>query len=89
MAKNVSLGKDREAELKEQKKKAKLANRKKRRTPVRFFKDIVSELKRVTWPSGKELLNASLVVFAFIAVFAVVVGLFDFGFGELVNLFLR
>ena len=89
MAKKVSLGKDREAELKEQKKKAKLANRKKRRTPVRFVKDIISELKRVTWPNGKELLNASLVVTAFIAIFAIVVGLIDFGFGELVNLFLR
>ena len=89
MAKSVSLGKDREAELKEQKRKAKLANRKKRRNPVLFIKDIISELKRVTCPTGKDLINSSLVVTAFIVVFAVVVGLFDFGFGELVNLFLR
>ena len=89
MAKKVSLGKDREAELQEQKKKAKLANRKKRRTPVRFFKDIISELKRVTWPTGEELLNASLVVTAFIAAFSIVVGLFDFGFGALVDFLLN
>lgn len=41
MAKTVLLGKEKEKQLKEQKKIAKQKNKKKRRGPIRFFKDNV------------------------------------------------
>ncbi len=85
MAKTVLLGKEKEKKQKAQKKSAKGPN-KKRRTPARYFKDIWNELKKVTWPTKEDLLNYSLAVLAFVAVMAVVVGLFDFGLGQLVSL---
>ena len=48
----------------------------------RFFKDVVGELKKVTWPTPKELINYTLTVFAFIVLFAVIIGVLDLAFGE-------
>lgn len=86
MAKQVLLGKDKEKQLKEQQRIAKKKNRKKRRNPIRFFKDIWQELKKVTWPSKKDLISYSLAVIAFVLIMAVVVGLIDFGLDELLQL---
>ena len=49
----------------------------------RFFKDIFGELKKVAWPSKKQVINNTLVVLAMIAVFAVVVWGLDFVFAWL------
>lgn len=82
MAKTKLLGSDREQKLKEQQKAAKKANRKPRRGPIRWFKDIIGELKKVTWPTWKQLLTTTGVVLAFITVMAVITGLFDLGLGK-------
>ena len=50
------------------------------------FKNMYHELKKVTWPTKKELLNYSVVVFVFLIVMGVIIGLFDVGAGALVNL---
>ena len=86
MAKTVLHGKDKEKQLKEQKKIAKAKNKKKRRGLIRYFKDVWNELKKVTWPGKKDLISATLAVIAFILVMAIVTGLFDFGLGELFSL---
>ena len=52
----------------------------------RFFMNMFHELKKVTWPTKKELINYSLVVFAFMLVMTVIIGVFDFAAGALVNL---
>ena len=44
------------------------------------------ELKKVSWPGKKEMINYCVVVFAFMLVMAVIIGLFDLGAGALVNL---
>lgn len=44
----------------------------------RFFKDFKSECTKVTWPSGKTVLNSSLVVIAVV----VIVGLVIFGIDQ-------
>jgi len=46
-----------------------------------YCKDVVAELKRVTWPSKKELVNSTLAVLAFVAVTAVIIGGLDVLFG--------
>ena len=86
MAKTKLLGEEREKHLKEQKKLAKKKNRRKRRTPARFFKDIWSELKKVTWPTKKELISYSLAVLAFILILAIVTGAIDLGLEQLLSL---
>jgi len=89
MAKTVLLGKDKEKQLKEQKKIAKAKNKKQRRGPIRYLKDVWNELKKVTWPGKKELLMATLAVIAFILVMAIIIGVFDYGLGQLINLILK
>ena len=41
------------------------------------FKNMASELKKVAWPSKKDLINYSIVVIGFVVVLAVVVGVLD------------
>jgi len=89
MAKTKLLGNDRKEKLEQQKKAAKLANKKKRKSPARFFKDVISELKKVTWPTGKELAKYTGAVIAFILVIAVIVGLMDWGLSSLFRLILN
>ena len=52
----------------------------------RFFMNMKHELKKVSWPTKKEMINYSLVVFAFMIVMTFVIGLFDYAAGALVNL---
>jgi preprotein translocase subunit SecE len=89
MAKTKLLGSDKKEKLEQQKKLAKKANKKKRKSPARFFKDIVSELKKVTWPTVKDLVKYSGAVIAFILVIAVIVGLMDAGLSALFRLVLK
>ena len=79
MAKTKLLGEEREKHLKEQKKLAKKKNKKQKRSPARFFKDVWGEVKKVTWPTRKDLFKTT---------FAVIVGLMDWGFGSLFKTFL-
>ena len=85
MAKTKLLGDDRKDKLDKQKKAAKQANKRKRKSPARFFKDIYSELKKVTWPTTKDLIKYTGAVMAFIIVMTVIVGLFDWGISAGVN----
>jgi preprotein translocase subunit SecE len=48
----------------------------------RYFKDVVGELKKVTWPTGKDLAKYTATVLGFIVLFAIVIGVLDFLFGE-------
>lgn len=51
-----------------------------------FFKNVVHELKRVTWPSRRTLLIYTAVVLVTIIIFGVILGIYDFIFLQLVEL---
>jgi preprotein translocase subunit SecE len=53
------------------------------------FKNMYHELKKVTWPTKKELINYSVVVFVFMIIMGVIIGVIDFAAGELVNLIVK
>ena len=53
----------------------------------KYFGSVRSEMKRVTWPNKKELVNYSVVVCASLVVVGVVIALLDAGFGEALALF--
>ena len=53
------------------------------------FKNMYHELKKVTWPTKKELINYSVVVFVFLIVMGVIIGVIDTGAGALVNLIVK
>ena len=52
----------------------------------RAFKNMYHELKKVTWPTKKELLNYSVVVFVFMVIMGIIIGIIDVGAGALVDL---
>lgn len=43
----------------------------------RYFRDTRGEMKKVVWPSRKQTLNNTGIVLVFMAVMAVLIGLFD------------
>jgi preprotein translocase subunit SecE len=89
MAKTKLLGKDKERQLAEQKKLAKKKNKKQRRSLARFFKDVLGEVKKVTWPTRKELFKTTFAVILFIIIFMVIIGLIDLGLNGLFREFLK
>lgn len=60
--------------------------KKKNPTPrTSFFKDIISEMKKVTWLSRRELMYLTGLVLIVTVVMALFLGVLDFGFSKLVN----
>jgi preprotein translocase subunit SecE len=51
---------------------------------ARFFREVVAELRKVIWPTRKELLTYTAVVVTFVTVMLTLVGLLDFGFAKAV-----
>ena len=49
------------------------------------FKNMVAELKKVTWPSKKKWISSSVTVLVFMLFMGVVIGLLDLGATALVN----
>lgn len=49
-----------------------------------FFRQVISELKKVVTPTRKELISYTLVVLAFVVIMMAIISGFDFGFGWLV-----
>ncbi|MCJ7665448.1 MAG: preprotein translocase subunit SecE, partial [Actinobacteria bacterium] len=56
---------------------------------AKFFRNVVHELKRVTWPNRRALLTYTVVVLVTIAIFGVILGLYDFIFLQLVELLVK
>ncbi|MEG1559666.1 MAG: preprotein translocase subunit SecE [Clostridia bacterium] len=48
----------------------------------KYFREVVGEVKKLSWPTPKELAMYSLMVLAFVAVMAIIIGALDIGFGE-------
>jgi preprotein translocase subunit SecE len=53
---------------------------------VNFFKEVAREMKKVSWPSRKELVNYTAVVLATVAFFTVFFAVVDLGISELIRL---
>lgn len=53
---------------------------------ARFFREVVSELKKVTWPSRNEFLSYTAAVLVFVTMFGVIIFLIDLPLGWLVSL---
>ncbi|HHU48328.1 MAG: preprotein translocase subunit SecE [Caldicoprobacterales bacterium] len=66
--------------------KKQVVSEKKRLSIRKYFRGVASEMKKVSWPSRKELMNTTMVVLAFILIFSVVVGIIDLGLGKLLEL---
>lgn len=51
----------------------------------RFVREVVAELRKVIWPTRKELVTYAVVVIVFIAVFMTIIAGFDYGFASAVQ----
>ena len=54
-----------------------------------FFKGIVAEIKKVTWPTKKQVALNTLSVLAFCLVIGAIIWLADFGLDSLMKLIVR
>jgi preprotein translocase subunit SecE len=55
-----------------------------RTTPALFFRQVVSELRKVIWPTRNALVTYTVVCVVFVVVMATYVTLLDLGFTKLV-----
>jgi len=70
--------------------KSSAKNQKKQPNKVaKYFKDLKSEFKKVTWPTKKQVINNTLVVIGFILFFGIFVGVFDTVVGWVLKLILN
>jgi len=51
--------------------------RSKLQTPVQFVREVVAELKKVTWPTRQETLKLTVVVIAISVIVGVFIGILD------------
>ncbi len=56
-----------------------------RTSPALFVRQVVAELRKVIWPTRKELITYTTVALSFVIVMAVIVSLLDLGFYHLVT----
>ncbi|MQA97150.1 MAG: preprotein translocase subunit SecE [Streptosporangiales bacterium] len=58
---------------------------KKRRTsPIVFYRQVVGELRKVIWPTRKQLITYTTVALVFVLVMVAIIFGLDWAFGELV-----
>lgn len=50
---------------------------KKQNRVIKFFKEVKSELKKVVWPSRKQVINNTLIVIASVIIVGIVIWAFD------------
>jgi preprotein translocase subunit SecE len=55
-----------------------------RTTPALFFRQVVAELRKVIWPTRKELFTYTVVCLVFVIFMVIVVTTLDYGFTKLV-----
>ena len=52
--------------------------------PGRFIREIISEMRKVLWPSRNELVTYTIVVIIFVVIMIAIVAGLDIGFAKLV-----
>jgi preprotein translocase subunit SecE len=57
---------------------------KRRTTPALFVREIIAELRKVIWPTRRELRTYTVVALVFVLVMVVIVTSLDYGFTKLV-----
>jgi preprotein translocase subunit SecE len=59
------------------------AAKRERMNPALFIRQIVAELRKVIWPTRKELITYTVVCLTFVVFMATIVTLLDIGFAKL------
>ncbi len=59
------------------------------KTIIKFFKDVIEEMKKVSWPPKEEVISSSGVVIVFIIILSIILGLVDFVASTVIGLLLK
>jgi preprotein translocase subunit SecE len=59
-----------------------------KRGPV-FLKEVISEMRKVTWPTRKELVSYTIVVLTIVTLVAVFFAIIDLGLSQLLELIMK
>jgi preprotein translocase subunit SecE len=54
---------------------------------TRFFQNVVKEMKKVSWPTGRQLVSYTITVLVTVAFVAVYFALVDLGISKVIRLF--
>ncbi|WP_077324060.1 preprotein translocase subunit SecE [Virgibacillus siamensis] len=54
---------------------------------IKFFKNVSREMKKVSWPKGRELTSYTVTVITTVAFVAIFFALIDLGITQFLNLF--
>lgn len=81
--KNLPVKKNSKKPAKKGKKRASFGNVLKR--IVRFFKDVVTELKKVTWPTRKNLISYTIAVVIFVVIMMAIIYGIDSGAAKVIS----
>lgn len=57
--------------------------------PIKYFKESKEELKKVSWPTGKEALHLTIVVVVISGIIALFLGFFDLILNEGMSFILK
>ncbi|SES17115.1 preprotein translocase subunit SecE [Salipaludibacillus aurantiacus] len=63
-----------------------MAETAKAKKPVKFLKDVSTEMKRVSWPNRKELTKYTVVVSVTVIFISIFFAIADFGISSLIRL---
>ncbi len=58
-------------------------------TPTVFLRETADELKKVTWPSQKEVIRLTIVVIIVSIAVGIFIGALDFVFTKIISLIIR
>jgi preprotein translocase subunit SecE len=51
----------------------------------RFFRDVISELRKVVWPKREDVVNLTIVIVIVTVIIGAALGLIDIGFSQLID----
>ncbi len=66
--------------------KAKTTKKKAKRDTFKWFRELKAEFKKIVWPTGKQLKNNTIVVFAMVIAMSAAIALVDWGFKTVLSL---
>ncbi len=58
-------------------------------SPVQFVREVISELKKVTWPTREETIKLTAVVIVLSIIVGAFIGLLDIGFLRITSLLFK
>jgi preprotein translocase subunit SecE len=53
--------------------------------PIRFIRDVIGELRKVSWPTRDEAFRLTGIVLVIAGIIGVILGVLDFGFSKLMG----